>query len=480
MALLHLASLSLPSKMLPLQYYGTTKTSSSSNSSLSKIQCTKSNINVSTTSSPIVRRSADFKPTLWTYDYVQSLGSKYKEESYAKQNIELKEEVRMMLDKKKEEEPLLQLEFIDVLQRLGGDEKDVHATSLEFRLLRQHGFNLSTEVFDGFLDEMGNFKKLLSADIQGVLSLYEASFLTMENESILDKAREFSREILEEHYVTREKKENDFMSLLINHALEVPLHWRMQRWEARWFIKAYETAPNVIPSLLQFAKLDFNMLQATYLEELKDVLRGWKRIGSLTEKLGFSRDRSLEDFVWSTGFNYLPQDGRLRIGVTKAASLVTQIDDVYDVYGTLDELELFTQFWAELCKSYLVEARWYYNGYKPSLQEYLENAWISASSNVMVVHAYYFLRHPVRKQDLDYFEQDPPIFRYLGLIFRIANDLGTSKMERGDVPKALQCYMNEFEASEEEGREYLGSMIRQISGSTNMVMAMVISKLKLA
>ncbi|KAF7821220.1 (-)-alpha-terpineol synthase [Senna tora] len=128
------------------------------------------------------------------------------------------------------------------------------------------------QVFDRFLDEMSNFKQILSDDIKGVLSLYEASFLSMEDESILEKAREFSTEILEEY--VREKKGNDEMLMLINHALELPLHWRMQRWEALWFINAYETTPNnMIPSLLQFAKLDFNMVQAIHLEELKQASR---------------------------------------------------------------------------------------------------------------------------------------------------------------------------------------------------------------
>ena len=77
----------------------------------------------------------------------------------------LKEEVRLMFDDAVE--PLDQLELIDLLQRLGlayhyeeeiqrtlkkiqngqlnvdNRKKDLHATALEFRLLRQHGFFIS-------------------------------------------------------------------------------------------------------------------------------------------------------------------------------------------------------------------------------------------------------------------------------------------------------------------------------------------------
>jgi len=37
-----------------------------------------------------------------------------------------------------------------------------------------------------------------------------------------------------------------------------------------------------------------------------------------------------------------------------------------------------------------MEAKWYYNGYTPSLQEYIENAWISSSAPTILVHAYFF------------------------------------------------------------------------------------------
>ena len=36
-----------------------------------------------------------------------------------------------------------------------------------------------------------------------------------------------------------------------------------------------------------------------------------------------------------------PQFGSCRINLTKLGSLLTIVDDLYDVYGTLDELKLF-------------------------------------------------------------------------------------------------------------------------------------------
>ena len=86
------------------------------------------------------------------------------EETYKEQSKRLKQEVRKMLSQVAN--PLDQLELIDDLQRLGVAyhfnieirnileslyknkdairSKNLHATALEFRILRQHGYDVSS------------------------------------------------------------------------------------------------------------------------------------------------------------------------------------------------------------------------------------------------------------------------------------------------------------------------------------------------
>lgn len=70
------------------------------------------------------------------------------------------------------------------------------------------------------------------------------------------------------------------------------------------------------------------------------IQRWWRSTG--LGDLSFVRDRVMENFLWTVGASFQPQFGYLRKMSTRIYAMITTIDDVYDVYGTLDELELFT------------------------------------------------------------------------------------------------------------------------------------------
>ncbi|GLU22691.1 hypothetical protein SLE2022_387480 [Rubroshorea leprosula] len=486
-------------------------------------------------SQPTVRRSADYQPPIWSFEYIQSLKTEYVGQSYTTRINKLKENVMEMLEgKEMNKNPLHQLQLIDALQRLGisyhfedeikvilqgaysnnhgnyGLNKDcLCAAALVFRLLRQHGNKVPQAIFNSFIDESGNLKACLCKDCKGMLYLYEASFLSMEGEGILDAARTFTRTHLNEYVMLKESKD-PYLSTLVEHSLEFPLHWRMPRMEARWFIEFYQQSPDMNPVLLDFAKLDFNMVQATYQEDLKHASMWWMQVG-LGEKLEFIRDRLVENYLWTTGVLFQPQYGYFRRMATQVIALVTTIDDVYDVYGTLDELEHFTnaverwdinaieqlpdymklcffalynstnqmaskifqeqglnilsyskKAWVDLCKSYLIEAKWYHEGYTPTLHQYIDNAAVSISAPLLLLHAYLLSSNHITMEILHYIEEEfPSIIHCSSMVSRLANDLGTSpdEMKRGDVPKSIQCYMHEMGACEEDACKYIQDLI---------------------
>ncbi|KAL1349796.1 myrcene synthase, chloroplastic isoform X2 [Arachis hypogaea] len=398
---------------------------------------------------------AKYEPSIWPHEYIQSLNSEYKEETYLKQHHVLKEEVRKMLFKV--ENHVDQLDLIDVLQRLGvaylfkseirnildsihnidysQKKKTLHATALEFRILRDHGYDISTDVFVDFLDERDNFKISQSVDIEGILSLYEASFYSWEGESILDEARDFTLKILEK-YSFRNKSEGNYLSLLIDHSLEIPLHWRAPRWEAQWFIHAYETRKTMNPSLLEFAKLDYNILQTIHQEDLKHGSR-WDPniIDTLPEYMQLCF-LSLYNFVNDLAFEFLKMNGFYIAPYLKKS-------------------------WTDICKSYLIEAKWFHSAYKPGFEKYVENGWISIGMPVILVHTYFLVPHSFKREELPCIQEYCDMIRFPSTISRLVNDLGTyeRESENGDTLKLIQCYMNETRASEKNAKEHIKFML---------------------
>ena len=52
----------------------------------------------------------------------------------------------------------------------------------------------------------------------------------------------------------------------------------------------------------------------------------------------------VENFMWTVGLAINPQLGKFRRAIMSMVNaLITTMDDIYDVHGTLDELKLFTE-----------------------------------------------------------------------------------------------------------------------------------------
>ncbi|KAJ4760900.1 Terpene synthase [Rhynchospora pubera] len=420
------------------------------------------------------RRSANYQPNSWDYNSLESLKTHHLSESHENYD-NLKQEVKQLIQK--ETEPANKLRLVDAIQRLGvaylfdeeinevlgsisklesASKEDLLSMSLHFRLLRQNGFSVSQDIFNSFLDKNETFKPNFQKDTKGHLSLYEASFLAFEGEETPDKTRMFSSK----HLMEAKPTLNPYLKGKIDHTLELPLHWRAPRLEARWFIDQYVRDETFEPKLLQLAKIDYDRVQTVHQGEIGRV-SGWWRDAALGEKQTFARDRLIECFFYAAGVVFEPHRSACREIVTKVFALIVHLDDVYDIYGTLGELVLFTDVmgkwsldamqglpeymrpiyaaildttiewsqhvlevggwdplpwlktsWHDLCKAFLTEAKWHYSSTIPSLHKYIENGWV------------------------------------------LCNDMAThsAEVERGDTPSSIACYMRENGANEHDAR----------------------------
>ncbi|KAI3892512.1 hypothetical protein MKX03_018073 [Papaver bracteatum] len=488
------------------------------------------------------RKYASFSPSCWDHEFVQSLESDFTRESkYGERAENLKEEIRRMLnDQQKASKRSLPsssslLHLINNTQRLGfsyhfeneikdameamfkdqdiiWEEVDLFTRAVRFRLLRQHGFDVSQDVFKSFLEEIRSSSDLMmqacmenNKYVEVILSVYEASFYAIEGEVVLEEVKEFTSRLLKEYIslISKEQPQQEANSKtmiakrLISHALEIPIHWRMQRIETRWYIDTYEMMQEGMePFLLEFAKLDFNMVQATYQKDLKYI----------------SRDRWMETFFWSVGCHFEPKFSNYRRQLTKLCCLLTTIDDLYDNYCSPDEMKMYAdaiERWdintvedlpyelkicfmamfntlneiaynvlnkhgfhaisylkkavADFCKSYLEEAKWHY--YTPTLEEYINTSWFSAGGSAIASVAFFVLTKEPTKEALDSIMDyhSSPVRRGAYTILRLTNDLATSsdELERGDTPTSIQCYMHEAGVSEPAAREHIKHIISE-------------------
>ncbi|PIA58429.1 hypothetical protein AQUCO_00500392v1 [Aquilegia coerulea] len=462
-----------------------------------------------------------YQPTIWDYNFVESLRSSFSGETYTNKTEKLKEVVRLLLEKAVGS--LAQFELIDVLGRLGighlfeeeiktnlnniyNNDKDksltdnLYATALIFRVFRQHGFQVSQDVFKIYMDETGKLKDPVCENVKALLSLYEASHLVAGGEKILDQAISFTANHLKFHLEKGIIEPN--LAAQVSRSLEIPMHWRMLRSEARWYMDVYGKEKSMNPALLQLAKMDFNMVQATLQTDLRNMSRWWRNLGVAT-KLPFARDRLVESFLWSVGIAYEPQYARCREWLTKVMNFVLVIDDIYDVYGSLDELELFTDaverwehkaidklpYYMKICflalynmtndmaydilkeqgwdilpyltKSIFIISKWCNTGYTPSLQHYLNNAWLSSSGSVFLVHAFFATNQKITSEVLESLDKNHDLLYCSSMMFRLSNDLATSsaELERGDVASSVYCYMREENASEVDAQKHIRGLI---------------------
>ncbi|KAD3338103.1 hypothetical protein E3N88_33624 [Mikania micrantha] len=343
---------------------------------------------------------------------------------------------------------------------------------LWFRLLRQHGFYVSCDMFNKYKDNEGSFKESLSSDIEGMLELYEATYMRVRGEVVLDDALVFTKNQLQK--VTKDPLSwNCTLSLSkhIEEALERPIRKRLQRLDSLRYIPFYEQQDSHNVSLLRLAKLDFNRLQSLHKKELSQLSKWWKSFDP-PKNLHYVRDRLVELYFWVLGVYFEPQYSRSRIFLTKMIKMATIFDDTYDNYGTYDELKIFTeavQRWSitsigalpdymkliykmlmdcygemeeimasegkayqvgyakeaikELNRYYMIEAKWINEGYVPTLEEHELVSFITAGYKMLTTSSFVSMGETATEEPFKWALTFPPIVKAASVISRIMDDI---------------------------------------------------------
>ncbi|CAI9756554.1 unnamed protein product [Fraxinus pennsylvanica] len=207
-----------------------------------------------------------------------------------------------------------------------------------------------------------------------------------------------------------------------------------------------------------------------------------------------ARNQPLKWYTWSMASLSDPSMSEQRLELTKSITFIYIIDDIFDLYGTPEELTVFTRAvhmwdskaihmlpkswkmcykalldttndigykiykkhgynpidslkstWASLCDAFLVEAKWFASGHLPTSNEYLENGKVSSGAHVVLIHLFYLLGINKRTGGAVQLDDISELISSVAAILRLWDDFGSAKDEQqdGNDGSYIECYVRE-------------------------------------
>nr|AZB50513.1 terpene synthase 5 [Prunella vulgaris] len=451
-----------------------------------------------------------YKPSMWGDTFATFSLDHQLQEKYSKEIETLKKEVKSMLMAATSTQLMV---LIDKLERLGLSyhfeaeiedklkqvydleeevaDHDLFTTALRFRLLRQHQYHVSCDVFDKFVSKDGKWDLEISLsrdDIEGVLSLYEAAHVRIRDEKVLDEAAAFTIHRLKHVLPQLESAIKEKVELALQH----PIHKSLPLLNFRSYINIYEGEGLTNESVVKLSKFNFNFLQNIYRKELAELTSWWNKY-ELKSKLPYARDRLVECYIWGAALRYEPQFAYLRAIVAKTMQLVSIMDDTYDNYGTLEEDDLLTDIlekWnldeidvlpdfmkivyrfimsvyedfereaeqqgksfaapyyseslKELSRAYNKEQKWIMERKMPPFEEYMTNSVFTSCIYPMFI-AFVPGMKSVTEKEVQWLLSEPKIVISTAKMGRTLEDLGSHERENrdGEMETVVDCYMKD-------------------------------------
>ncbi|CAK8577224.1 unnamed protein product [Lathyrus sativus] len=196
--------------------------------------------------------------------------------------------------------------------------------------------------------------------------------------------------------------------------------------------------------------------------------------------------------------------------MTKVISLTSVIDDIYDNYGTIEELQLFTQAiqrWDISCmdflpeymkfcykalldvyeeieqemvkegrvfcvnyvknemirlvEAYLSEAKWFSENCIPTMEEYMALGRVTSAYYLLTATSFIGMGCIATEEIFKWLTNNPKIVNASSRICRLMDDIVSNEFEqkRGHVASSIECYMNEHGVTRENAIDELSRQV---------------------
>ncbi|KAL5860226.1 hypothetical protein ACOSQ4_001522 [Xanthoceras sorbifolium] len=224
---------------------------------------------------------------------------------------------------------------------------DIDDTSMGFRLLRLHGYEVSADVFQNFKkgSEFVCFAGQSNQAVTGMFNLYRASQVLFPGETILENAKQFSSKFLRQKQAANQLLDKWVITKdlpgEVGFALDVPWYASLPRVETRLYIQQYGGEDDVwigktlyrMPCIsnnkyLEVAKFDYNNCQAVHQTEW-DTMQKWYAENKL-DNFGTSRRALLLAYFVASASIYEPERWQERMAWAKTAVLTETIASYFD------------------------------------------------------------------------------------------------------------------------------------------------------
>ncbi|KAL7130570.1 hypothetical protein ABFS83_13G142600 [Erythranthe nasuta] len=368
-----------------------------------------------------------------------------------------------------------------------GDEEifmDASTCALAFRLLRMNGYNVTSDWVTSILEECLSSN---TKDVHATLELFRASELIISPDAgDLERQKSRLKHLLEQKISSGRNVDRE-----VYHALHYPFYSTLDRISKRRNIEHYNLDNTIIgkssycsanfanKDFLLLSVEDFNKCQAIHRQELKD-LETWVVENKLDE-LKFARSKSAYCYFSAAATFFEPELSDARMSWAKNGVLATVVDDFFDVGGSIEELKnlihlvevwdadvsteccsqnvriIFSalktticeigdkgfvkqersvmnhiiKIWLDLLYSMMKEAEWDREKSLPTMDEYMENAYVSFGLGPIVLPALYLVGPKLSEKTVNDSEYHN-LFKLMSTCGRLLNDFQGYEREMKD------------------------------------------------
>ncbi|CAN6244777.1 unnamed protein product [Urochloa humidicola] len=369
---------------------------------------------------------------------------------------------------------------------------DMETCSMAFRILRMHGYQISSDVFSHFAEESrfhGSVQSHLN-DTKALLELYKASQICIyEDEGALENIGSWTHKVLKQQ-LSSNVMPRQIMPKEVEYALQIPFysdavdplehkrnieHFSIKCVQMR---KSAYLACQAADDILALAIEEFHSSQSLYQQEVKCIESWFKEVR--LDQLKFARKSPLFIWIFMASIAFPQKLSDARIASIQNTLLTVAVDDFFDgggsaeeqknlvalidkweehqqigfcsehvqilfhaVHNTMSEInakalkvqnrsviDRIARIWIDYLMSNVVEAEWTSKRHVPTMEEYKPVAEVSSAIGPILAVPL-FVAGTELSEDMVNDREYKEMLKHTSLCTRFLNDLGTYQKESG-------------------------------------------------